>query len=475
MYWYCQNWSMIRIYQEHILECVESSLSYELTPSCCSLLYSFDKVTNDIGDFRHVILIMWKEDKMDIAKCVRNSDEYKKEKIMIPNIHIDDNGNIFAFDRRMQAIIMMDKGFRNFCYVKGIAQSDISLYWNAVESYLDNGIIWIGSVNRPDLLKYDVKRNKFSYVANPLVENNESNALYDIIKYKKKLFVLARSFKNCSYVFDMETETYKAIHLVDENSEIYSKNCSFFHLNGNMLYLPVIGDNKIVKYCLDEIFDKMKYDIITLKPEIKIVCMRVEDDNLYLSSSGDSDIHIFNANGGYAKINGCDKRADVDFYCQIISNEKYIIALPRHGDKVLIYNKDEEKISYVKLPYSDGIIKNKNQGSLCHEYYISKDENMLYLFPWEYEFISQINLKTLEIETFDASIKKKDYALYKYENIKHDMEIRGVTSFVCNESDYIDLNEYLLIIAERVGDETIVSKCKNIQVGEEIYFQMKGL
>ena len=439
----------------------------------CSLLYSFDTVTNDIEDFRHVILIVWKEDKMDIAKCVYNSDDYKKEKIMIPNIHIDDNGNIFAFDRRMQAIIKMDKEFRNFCYIKGIVQSDISLDWNAIESYLDDDIIWIGSVNRPDLLKYDIKRNKFSYIVNPLVENNESGVLYDVIKYEKKLLVLARNFKKCSYVFDIETETYKTIYLVDEKSEIYGKTYSFFHLNRNMLYLPVIGDNKIVRYCLDEIFEKMKYNIITLKAEIKIVCMCVKNDNLYVSSSGDSDIHIFNIDGGYAKINGYDKRAEVDFYCQIISNEKYIIALPRHGDKVLIYDKDEKKISYVRLPYCDGVIKNKNQGSLCHEYYISKEGNMLYLFPWEYEFVSQINLKTLEIDTFDVSIQKKDYALYKYENIKHDMEVRGVTSFVCNESDYMDLNEYLLMVAEDFGDEVIVPKCKNVQVGKEIYFQIK--
>ena len=400
-------------------------------------------------------------------------NDLQKEKIVVSDIHIDADGNRWAFDREKQAVIKLDEGFRRFRYVKGVTESGINLYRPAVETYLDNDVIWIGSVSQPDLLKYDIKTNSFSHIANPLIDNNESQALYDVIKYKQKLFVLARTFKNCSYVFDTETATYTAIHLADKNAEMFEKTFSFYCLKGNTLYLPLLGENKIVKYCLDEISENMVYSIMTLPSEIKIVCMSMQDDNLYISSRGDSDIHIFNADGSYTKINGYDKREGVDFYCQIICGDEYIIALPRHGESVLIYNKSTNKVDYVRLPYSDEVIKSGIQGSLCHEYYISKEDDMLYLFPWEYEFISQINLKTLAIETFDACIDKKDYALYKYDNMKHHMKLNGIPNFICNENEYIDMTKYLFIVTDGIDCEKYLSNRQDVPTGEKIYLSGK--
>ncbi len=374
-----------------------------------------------------------------------------KEEILVSDILVDNESRLWAFDKIRQAIVLFNENFMSFEYVRGLIADGIIDFINVVESYIFKDIIWFSDLNKPNVYKYDIKSNRFFCIKNELYSQEETSGMYDIIRHEDRLLILSRSFSDKSYVFSTASETFSEISFLDEKLETCS-GYSFFYQDKDNLYLVASGKNMILKYKLDDVVSGItSYEVITVAPEIKGVCAYFRDGKVYISSHGDSAIHVFDKNGNHTVIEGYeDDTYDKDYYCRIMEVDGFLVALPRHGRKVLIHDYDSKKTHYVQLPFENDEEKTKKVGSLCHECYYSERESALYLFPWEYKHISQIDLTSFEIKVYDPEMKEEGYYKRKSEFIKYIEETQGRHEMWIEGNDDIELNEYIKLVADEV-------------------------
>lgn len=375
--------------------------------------------------------------------------EDKKINVLTTNLHKANDGRILAFDRIKQAIVEFYDDFSRIRYVRGVIADEEGVYWFPISTYLDSEMIWIGSVRQPDLLSYDIKRNVFQSFLNPLHKKIEGKRIpYDTIKYEDKILIIARKFCEKSFVFDINRKSFIGFDLVEEGSDEFSEGYIFFGINESMLYFVVYGKNKILRIDIKDILNgERKYEVITFASDVKGVCAYINRDNIYISSHGNPDICVYDSNGNHKIIKGLsEENNDVDYYCKIFTVNKYVIALPRHGHRVLVYDTENDSPNYVELPLLNEKLNQLPLGSFCHEYYYSKEENVIYLFPWEYEYISRLDLDSFKIESFESRIDMKEHLKYLYELIKYREKRSGKVDIQYEGKYGIKLGDYLGLI-----------------------------
>ena len=274
---------------------------------------------------------------------------------------------IYFFDRVCSSIWCADADMNNLEFLRSIDQDlDMKSFPSfGIFEYEDS--IYIGSQTNALILEYRLKENKFyKYKA---YDDDCLECMYNCISYEEKIFLLPVDLNKSVFIFDMKNRCFV------EDNPIISKcgKVGFICQNDNWAYMPEFGGHVIYEYNMHNGDVKKE----NFPKKIKLGGVYKDGDSIYATDIEEGLVWQMHDGHEVSRLKGNCHKSNI--YGKLMKHDKYLIALPRFGNIIYLYDTIEKRSFEIRVPVVEKMHKSGN-ASLLFGYYI-KGNKIIYL-PW---------------------------------------------------------------------------------------------
>jgi hypothetical protein len=367
-----------------------------------------------------------------------------------------DNGIVY-FDDNLHALCKWDIENNKVAIIKKYEGEFFSSY----KIFGGESCIFIISAKNADILIYDEKENSFSLKSHTFSNNLKVIVTQAFILNRKIWILYQQATKAPIIYYDIEKDQFVEqdflLNYLQEREEwlpfaSYDSGCFWATIHGTKQYLKI-----------DPVREHIKD--YTLENQNGLLASMYSDIQFNIFTMLDSKQLIIN---GITYSLPTDEHFVKEPYSYCIGLSECIVILPRHGNEVVIFDKNSKSVGIVRpnwesIPDCNFGLSSKGVGCFEHQGYI-------YLCPQNYASIVRINKETLQTDLiepkFSSEINMR--ALYKGKDPRH------MSLF---EKNFRDNKAALNSLLSCVGaaDSTEIEELKTVySFGEQIHRSILG-
>lgn len=339
---------------------------------------------------------------------------------VIENICRTSNGEYYLYDKATKCLFLVRSLWEPLVFLKRIDGHEEGFEFTGHEIFLIGEEIFITSQNSAKIAKYDMTTGRINY--HDLISNGGDNGqLYNHVYFNNLIYYLPVVNTNEILIFNPQTEKVEIRNL--ENP--WCGRHSFISQDNNRIIATEEGTNCYHLLDLNDFSDL--YLSAPIHDELESTCFI--DGYYYSTLQHSGRILQFDSKGNYRYFGKKENRVEEPF-SNMLTIGSYLIAFPRKDTNILFLNVKDKACIYKKLPGVEKISLPQNEASNCFGYFLQGDK--LYLLPWKYPYVCEIDLHTLEtsaiqLET-DAISFHKMYNVNFFDESK-EIELRSFINY----------------------------------------------
>lgn len=329
-----------------------------------------------------------------------------KEKIMnFSNMNIasilEDKKEIWFFENLRQALCRLNLKTKEVMIEYFFQEIDY-LFVGKIFKYKKK--IFLFSLDGLRVVVYDLKTKKAYEIKGLFNEYNklEKRHVSIYVKKDKNVFIfpvemICKENRLIIITFNLETETFSNVVIEPGNEKITEKFCCFAYPSekDSIINGAFINSNTYININLNT--QKYELNHINLDDIHLSSCCRDESGFWMTQDDNASIIHILPTEDKEIRYISVEGVTNKQPYSHIYCLSKYIIALPRYSEKVVLIEKNSEQVFAISI--NNSIQNTMSQGAskcvTCIEY-----KEKIYLFPLAMHVGSVVNIKKMEAEPF---------------------------------------------------------------------------
>lgn len=355
---------------------------------------------------------------------------------------------MWYFDNLLQALCRMN--------LKNHQIEMISKYEN-IEKFIVRWIFqskdkfYLATNSSMKLLIYDLKKRTIEMVESNTNElSNEISEQFSAFFYANCIWFIPKYTDELMYYYDLKSKKY---HELEEFKLVMEKKLgnqiypiTFPFCSQGAIWFTIFETQKYIKFdlsekvgeCIHQVGENLQYEGICY--DGNCVWLTIKNSNNILCAKEQSTV-----------IRISEKQS----YSYLFNLEKYVVALPRYSNRVVLIDKKTYGVTVVYLQ----IEENKKKSGRSYIVNCKEHGDYIYLFPHGIKSFFKLNKNTLVVEKIESVFEN-----YDLEIIKGDIEKKRIL----HESE--DIN--LINLCEYCKNSEL-SLYKNIQepphIGEKIW------
>lgn len=331
----------------------------------------------------------------------------------------DKNNRDWIWDRSHNILGFLDTENYTF-HVVGKYDEDLFL---GFDLYLLNKAIFITSQNKIQVLKYDLEKNVFTIYKADLQQ--EATQYYSAKLSETTIIMIAYELKYPALIFDMLSGQFEEVLWMDDIAYA-DKVIGRLEDSDDEILIPVESNDEII------IINKenLKYSKIQLHSikKIGVVYKNGFGDVWVASSDGDTLVRYNQGNEYRIRIDGIN---DKNTFSKLVKCENIVIAIPRYGENIYLYDEKERRGEKIKLSLNAPV--QEGTSSLFWNCIVKEDK--LILLPWRYPQLVEIDLKTYKSKNYKVKVCPKELCRYiKIDTVFENDEIEVTCLIECIKS-----------------------------------------
>lgn len=294
---------------------------------------------------------------------------------------------IYFFDRVCSSIWCADFDMNNLEFLRSVNQDYDMNGFPSFGIFECGDSIYIGSQNNAQVLEYRIKENKF-YKYETYDADDCPKCMYNCVSYEEKIFLFPVDLRVPILIFDMQKRCFfEDTHIISKCGKV-----GFISQNCNWISMPEFGGNVVYNYNMHN--GNVEKDILPETIKLGGVCK--DGKSMYATDVEEGTIWQMRY-GEEASIlkEQCHKE---NVYGKLVKHGKYLIALPRFGNIICLYDTIEKKSLEIYLPVTEKM-HDKGNASLLFGYYTMWDK--IIFLPWGMPGICVLDLE-------ERTVFKKD-------------------------------------------------------------------
>ena len=270
--------------------------------------------------------------------------------------------------------------------------------FHGLSMYLRKNIIYIISKSSIDVLAFDIEEKTFQMYRSDICM--QSSQYYSFRKSDNKIMFVPVEMKAPYIEFDIDKKVFRE-KCVIEKSTYAKQTIGRLEECGNYILIPVLGTGEIL--ILNKENCSYRTFILPYSRNIQCICVGKNQD-LWASTYNRTDlIRYFNGNEERIQL---DENENIDEpFSKLMYYKDKMIALPRHAQKIYIYDTLEKHIQKINLFEKMDIPPDTT--SLIWEGYIK--ENKLICLPWKCPVVCEVDLNTYHCQDIKIQMDAEDY------------------------------------------------------------------
>lgn len=336
----------------------------------------------------------------------------------------EDGDRLWFYDNTHRLICYGDRNFQEIHVEKKIDDKDLEDAGAGIAIFLFDMKLFVVFHVKAVVMTYSLLSKEYSVsVFNRKIELENGKNVY---RFRNSLYMFSWKIDGSVLIFHMNRGTFEEINWMKDNDSIFGEECLFPSRNEEKIFFPVYKKNFVIELNLSD----LKY-VLHRYQNIAIGTICHKGDQTWMTQTTSAELVYIGKLGESIKINsGCENYEE--FFSRLIIFEGRIVAIPRFGNYVLVYDCNSKEV--IRIFHAAFSVHGK--GSLTYGYYCRG--SLLYLLPW---FIPR--LLCVDMET--GGIKEKELDLLGIDLGEYVESL--CTEHVCLEGD-VSLENYLNWIVE---------------------------
>lgn len=362
-------------------------------------------------------------------------------KALIANVAEDAEGKLWFFENMYQFVgyFMEDS-----CQMHVVAECPKELsFFSALNIYLVQSTLFISSQYSPELLIYDISKNRFRlYQCN--TKDNASQ--YDTVFWNDKIIFFPVETECSTYIFSIHEKKYKKVNWI-EQEDMFEKTGQIYQ-EKEKVWMPMLNKNIILQFCLEN----NQYEKIILSEDVHLKALCKKNNDLWLAQYDSMTILKYNCECCEQIVLKKSNTNIKEPFSKIFFVGQKCIVMPRFSEIIFVYDTDNGDITEIALPYKKS--ESKSVISLLYGFFISRKE--LFFLPWRRPRIFKLELRNYNLREFKMEVDSSDYIKIAIRN----------TLF---EGDRGDLKE----LYRRSGEKDSNDFNGKLRIGRHIFDKLK--
>ena len=280
-----------------------------------------------------------------------------------------DQDVIWFYDNNLKVICQAQKNFAGIEIITKINEDDIHNFGSGIEIFCVDKTLFLTFQRTHHILIYDIAGGAYRIARYA----DSTNALKNSIILEKKIYLFSHDITGKAVIFDIEKEKYEEVSWCRENTIKTGWKSPFIFQYREKVFFPIYMKDILLELDLSTYQVKMQ----TFN-HLSLAAMCVTSDAIWMTQTNTEEIVCVETKEPYRTQKYNQDNKTNESFSKIFSAKNKIIAIPRFGNYIFIYDYENNISQKAYIEIDDAMLA--TTASRTYGYYIEGD--ILYLLPW---------------------------------------------------------------------------------------------